>query len=530
MRNLCSRLGNLRFHAHDLSSQDARVSAKDDPRKQEGFQISYERADAMMTFHSIPFHMKKLPLLLSGLGLSIIPMTGSAADWIIAPAITVEQIYTDNALLTNDGEENESITRITPSISAYREGARARVDFNYAPEYRHYWEDTEDNELVHFLRAEGNTELVEDHLFLDGWGTADLTNITSSGRTGIDGLTGRSDSTEVYTAGISPYFTARMGNYSTFEARYTADTVNYSADGVDDNQGQQVDLVLGSGRAFTNQIWELSAMQNVVDYDNLDEDNEIKQVRAEFAQQLTRQWAIAFSAGYEEFDLALNTDLDDSLWTVGIIYTPSSRTRLAIGGGERAFGDDYYLDFSHRTQRTVWTATYERDFSSARDELIRPSLFQRQDAFGNLVRDAVLESPPNVERGSSATLSAEFFEVERVVGNFTFATGKSTLSLGAVHTDRTYEDPILDTQDLDLSASFDREITQRISGYLSLRWSDHEEQALDYDQLVTTLGSDYQLGAFSTLGLSLAHLERDAVTETSSYEENRFSIFFTHTF
>ncbi|MCU7844988.1 MAG: TIGR03016 family PEP-CTERM system-associated outer membrane protein [Candidatus Thiodiazotropha sp. (ex Monitilora ramsayi)] len=474
--------------------------------------------------------MKKLSVLVCGLGICAAPVGGYAADWIITPAITVEQVYTDNALLSNDSEESESISRITPSVSVYREGARASVDINYAPEYRHYWEGTEDNELVNFLRAEGNTEVVEDHVFLDGWATADLTSITSTGRTGIDGLTGRSDSTEVYTAGLSPYFRTRLGTISVFEARYTADTVRYSEDGIDDSVGQQADLVLGSGTAFSNQLWELAARQSQVDYETLEQDNEVKQVRGEFVQQLTRQWALAFAAGYEEFKLALNPDIDDSLWSVGVIYTPSPRTRIAIGGGERAFGDDYYLDFTHRSRLTIWTATYDRDFSSARQELLRPNLFQRLDAFGNLVRDPVLESPPVVERGGSATLTADFFEVERVATNFTLDTGRTRISLGASRTDRTYDDSTLDTQDLRFDAGFSRDISRLITGFLNLAWLDHEEEALAYDQVLVSLGGEYLLGASSYLGMTLAHLERDAETETESYEENRFSIFLTHTF
>jgi len=484
----------------------------------------------MMILRSLPFETKKLPWLLGGLGLAGLPPMVSASDWIITPAVTVEQVYTDNALLTHDNEESESITRLRPSISLYREGGRASVDVNYAPEYRHYWQETEDNEVVHFLRADGKLEVAENVFFLDGWASADLTNITSRGRSGIDGLTGRSDTTEVYTLGISPYFTARMGNFSTFEARYTADAVDYSEDGVDDNRGQRVDLVLGSGTGFTNQVWELSAMQSVVDYDNLDEDNEAKVVRAEYIQQLTRVWALAFAAGYEDYKLAVSEDSDGSLWSVGIIYTPSPRTRLALGGGERAFGKDYYLDFLHRSQRTIWTASYRRDYTSARDEIVRPSLFQRQDAFGNLVRDPVLENPPVGERGGSPALSAEYYELERFETSFTLATGRTTLSLRGGRTDRNYENPVEDTRELDAAANISRNLSQRTTGFFGLSWRDHEEDLLNYDQWLASLGGDYRIGEISSLGLRLDHLERDADTDIDSYQENRFSLFYTAAF
>jgi len=484
----------------------------------------------MMTFQSPPFKMKKLPCFMAGLGLAGLAATASAADWIIAPAITVEQVYTDNAQLSPGNKESESITRLRPSLSLYREGGRASLDFNYAPEYRHYWQETEDNEVIHFLRANGKLELAEDHFFLDGWASADLTNITSRARTGIDGLTGRTDTTEIYTAGVSPYFTAHMGNFSTFEARYTADAANYSQAGVDDSKGQRLELVLGSGTYFSSQVWELSAMQSVVDYDNLDEDNEAKLVRAEYIQQLTRTWALAFAAGYEDYKLAINEDIDGSLWSVGIVFTPNLRTRLALGGGERAFGNDYYLDFLHRSQRTIWTASYHRDYTSARDELIRPSLFQRQDAFGNLVRDPILESPPDGNRGGAPALSAEYYELERFETGFTLASGRTTLHLTAGRTDRTYENSVEDTRDLDASARVSRDLTQRIGVFFGLSWRDHEEDLLNYGQRLVNLGGDYRIGNVSSLGLRLDHLKRNADTDADSYEENRCSLSFATTF
>ena len=474
--------------------------------------------------------LKKLPLLLGGVGLSTLSLAAVASDWMISPAITLEQIYTDNSLLSHDDPENESITVVRPSISAYREGARASVDFNYAPEYRYYWEDTEDDELVNFLRAEGDVELVEEHLFVDGWATADLTTVTSSGGSGIGGVSGLDDTTEVYTLGVSPYFRSRLGNVSLFEARYSLDTVLYDDDDLDESVGQRVDLVLGSGPAFTNQVWEVTAYANQVDYDDQDEDNEVTQVRAELAQQLTRQWALAFAAGYEDYDLVLNEDFDGSLWSVGLIYTPNSRTRLALGGGERAFGDDYYLDFTHSSRRTVWTASYSRDFTSARDELLHPTLFERQDAFGNLVRDAVLESPPDVDREGGPAISAEYYELESLSTRFTYAATRTVLSLSAARHDRTYETTTADTQDIYAAAGVSRDISQKTNAFLRLSWSDHQEEGLDYDQWVAALGGSYQLGARTSMGMRLAHLERDGEIDAETYDENSFSIYLTSTF
>ncbi len=255
------------------------------------------------------------------LPLSVMTSSVQSADWTVTPGVLVEQVYTDNANLDND-EQSESITSIKPRISLYRKGARASVDLSYAPQYRHYWEETQDNEVVHFLRADGDIELVQDHFFVDGWATADQHALSSSSRTGIDSLSGSQDVTQVYTAGISPYLTSQLGAYASVEARYGLNRVDYEDDDLDSSTAQRADLVFGSGRSVTTLPWELRLEQSKIDYDDLEEDDTISRARGELAYQFDRQWALTGALGYEEYELAVNDDTDGDIWSVGFIYTP----------------------------------------------------------------------------------------------------------------------------------------------------------------------------------------------------------------
>lgn len=447
-----------------------------------------------------------------------------SSEWVITPGVTVEQVYTDNANLDTE-ERSESITRISPRISAYREGARARLDLRYAPQYRHYWQETQDNEVIHFLRADGNVELIEQHLFLDGWATADQQTIDSSGRTGVDSLTGGDDLTQVYTAGLSPYLTGRLGKFVNLEARYGFDRVVYTDDELDSSTGQRVDLVFGNSRLIKALPWELHLEQNQIDYDDLEDDDRISRARGEAAYQFNRRWALAAALGYEKYELAVNEDSDGEIWSLGFIFTPSPRTRLAAGYGERAFGEDYYLDFSHRSRRMVWTAGYRRDFVSARDEVLQPSLFDREDDFGNLIRDPVLTNPVTISR-SGPTLDEGHYLLDALTARVALAATRTSLVFTAAHRKRQYEEPEQpeDSTDTDFSAQLNRTLRTRLRGFLRLRWRDHEEETTDYQQWTGSIGGSYQLGADFTLGLDLSHLERDASLDEDSYTENRVSL------
>jgi uncharacterized protein (PEP-CTERM system associated) len=460
-------------------------------------------------------------VLWGGLGCAV---TAQATDWVIAPGLTLEQVYTDNANLDEEGR-SESITRISPRISAYREGARGRLDLRYAPQYRHYWQETESNKVVNFLRADGNVELYENHLFVDGWATADQHTINSGGRTGIDSLTGTNDLTEAYSGGISPYYTTRLGKYVSAEARYTLDRVYYSDQNLDGSTGQRADLVLGSGPSVRAMPWQIHLNERQVNYDDLEDNDRIRRARAELNYQLNRSWALAGTLGYEKYQLAVSEDRDGELWNVGFIYTPSSRTRLAAGVGERFFGTDYYLDFSHRAKRVVWNARYGRDVVSARDEVLDSDLFTRQDAFGNLIRDPVLDNPVGTVR-SGATISEDYYLQDRFNTVFTLATERSRLTLSAIYIKRDYQQSTQtqDSEDVNLAASFSRQLRQRLSAFARLTWNDHKQESRDYQQWIATLGGNYQLGSHTSLNLNLAHLDRDASAATGSYTENRASL------
>jgi uncharacterized protein (PEP-CTERM system associated) len=324
---------------------------------------------------------------------------------------------------------------------------------------------------------------------------------------------------------LSPYLTGKLGDFSVVEVRFTADRLDYSEDITNDSTGRLGEIAFGNGSMFKNQIWEVIYQQSDVDYENLDDNNEKKIFRAELVQKITSQWAVAFSAGYEEYVLAVTEDRDDSTWSVGAIYTPNPRTRFALGVGERSFGDDYYFDFSHRSSRTTWTATYEQDFVSARDELGSEPLFERQDAFGNLVRDPILEASPVIIRSTyNPSITEDSYEIKRFATAFTYQTARSALTLRGRFLERVYDRSEDSTEDISLSLMLSRRLARLTSGYLQVTSTDHESDALTYDQWAASLGIDYQFGTQSRIGFSITHLERDADTDINSYEENHASI------
>ncbi|MET0026599.1 MAG: TIGR03016 family PEP-CTERM system-associated outer membrane protein [Candidatus Thiodiazotropha sp.] len=468
---------------------------------------------------------------MAGLGLLSLPVSSLAGEWIISPSIGIDHIYTDNVFLSSEDPQSENITRVRPTLSAYKEGARGNFDFNYAPEYRHYWDDTQSNQTINLLRTSGNLEVMENQLFVDAWATSDQTQL-SSGRSSPDGITGTSEPIDYYTMGLSPYYTTRFGNTSVLEARYSVDKVDYSYDSAVDSTSQTLDLVLGSGTYTVAHAWELAAMHTVEDFSGEVRDNKISRFRGEYIQQMSRRWALAFAAGYEDYQLVNNEDVDGDLWSVGVIFTPSNHTRFAIGAGERAFGDDYYMDLVHRTAYTVWRMGFTRNYISARDEATEDTLFLRQDDFGELVRDAVLDNPPPVAVTGVSTLSADYYESDRLSGSVTFRSTRTQAELRAnlIKRDYSAESSQQDTRDVVTSFQLSRVLGRSLGGVTRVLWRDHEENLLDYREWVVSLGLSYRLGMDTTLTTSVSHLERNADSDLNTYDENRADAGFVYRF
>lgn len=485
--------------------------------------------------------------LLAAFSLLSVPFASGASEWIISPAVSLDVIHTDNALLsTDEKKQDETVTRVKPSISIYREGGRGKLDFNYSPEYRYYAKDTRSNETVHHMRASGDMELVENQLFVDAWGTADQTRLSSS-RSSPDGLTGPTENVDYYSLGVSPYYTVHFGNTSVLEARYSADTVQYKLDDDQVNQANQADqddqseadstaqtvnLVFGSGTYSVAQVWELSGSHTIEDFSGAKDSNKISRFRGEFLQQITRRWGLSFAAGYEDFQLIEGEDEDGSLWSVGVVFTPTNHTRLAVGGGKRAFGDDYFVDFKHKSDRMVMTLTYNRDYISARDEVRKPTLFQRQDEFGNLVRDAVLDNPPPVTVNGVSTLSAEYYESKRVNASLVYMTQRTRAEVQAGLINRDYQiagvnSNAQDSRDLNTTVALSRSISGRLRATSRFFWTDHElvnNKEQNYKEWTASLGIGYQLSHDATVSTGFYHLDRKAKLDLNNHKENRVNV------
>jgi uncharacterized protein (PEP-CTERM system associated) len=298
-----------------------------------------------------------------------------AARWDIVPTLAVSETYTDNVSLEPDSlKQSEWVTQVIPGISIAATGSRLRFNARYAPEATYYGRESRDNEVFHRGDALGVAELAENLLFIEAGGRIDQYNVSSLGPITINNInaTGNRATVESYYA--SPYVRYAFGAEARGEVRYTYSVVN-----TDDNpflsnsEANRIDLQLASGPAYKQFTWDLTYKGEKIQYDT-QQDTDTQVITANARRLITTTVGLLAKGGYDYYKSGnIVPASEGAFWGLGFEWTPSPRTRLAATGGQRFYGNEYFLDFSHRTRLTTWRAGYSESVTTARSQFFIPA-------------------------------------------------------------------------------------------------------------------------------------------------------------
>lgn len=437
----------------------------------------------------------------------------SAAEWRSTKGVSVNTTYTDNRDLSDDNEKGEFSLGVTPSLGITGRGARLTLDFRYAPGLR--FRQSGDTSVTQTGTASLNSELYEDVLFLDASVNARQSLKNSFGRSGGDDVNRDDNTTQSYTYSISPYTRHRFGSYADSTLRYTYDGVINTSSDTSSSTSQRVSYSIASGRRFPVMPWSLDALYSNVDYDDGGEDSKEYTVNGTVGYVLNRIWQLDFYGNYEKYDAALN-ETDDSNWGggAGFTYTPSERTFLRLAYGYRIFGWNAYMDFSHRSKRSTWTASLTHDLQSSRDEQLAQQTF---DENGNPIFNP---DAPNLERGD------EYYVIDRLQTSYTLNGKRNSLGISGYISERRYEISDEDQRNYGVSTRFNHSLSGKTSSNTFVSWDrSREDSDVDYDTTWTVgTGLTHQLGARTNLSLDVRHLRKDADSSDDDYTENRISL------
>jgi uncharacterized protein (PEP-CTERM system associated) len=481
-----------------------------------------------------------------------------AGDWkIAAPRLTVSETYSDNVDLESDGE-SDWITEISPSISASRQGGRARASLSYSAQGLLYAKGTESNHVNHNLNANANVEMVEQLFFLDansrvGQAYEDLTGPLST-----DAAVGSDNLTTYATYSVSPYIKRRLASYAEVEARYTHSGVFYDESDISNRTGNRFNVSASSGAYFFPLSWNARYYYDLGNYS--DEDDRDSQAGSiDLGYRLSQDFSLVGGAGMEKNDYSgVDEDNEDySYWNVGVAYTPGRRfsvearynftnqedrwtgrvtfnptlrTTLEADAGLRSFGRSYGSSISHRTRRSHWSVRYNEDLTDQQRQTLFPTpLTDIYECNGFLIAlPAGTPAPEGCEFLGTDTVSTladtdEVFISRNLTGVVSYATGKSTVTLTAYQREREFEtgdegDDITRGVRLSLSHRPAAKTTATISAGVSQVEFEDEDRTDDLWDVRLVLTRRFQTKLSGSL--ELRHQERDSDINEDSYEEN----------
>lgn len=394
-----------------------------------------------------------------------------AADWNASRQLTVRGSYTDNLKLEDSDTEDAFFVEFVPGIVFTGRGRRLELDLAYSLQYINYLVSDESDRFNNRLQANGRAELYKDHLFLDTRISVRQNLIDPLGPAGGDAanVTDNLQTTASYS--IAPSYINRFGGYATFAVRFVNDGVLYEEEG-DGSIGYGTSVELLSGPRFGNLSWGVIGDYRLVQYEDSPDDR-FRSIAGLLGYELNERWRVDGSVGYDDDEFESFSETSGEFWTASLTWTPTPRTSLRLGTGERYFGSVPTMDFSHRWKRSVLTASYVRDRATARTDRLESDVFVFEDAFGEPIipETGVSEDVPV----DSARPTSSVFISDRFRATYTIATRRSTVGGAVGYTMREYEDSNDETTTWTARLFGSRRLTGLTTARIGLSWDRREE-------------------------------------------------------
>ncbi len=461
------------------------------------------------------------------------------AEWSANAGVTPGVVLTDNICLSADNEESDIYATATPSFSVRGKGNKANVSLSTSVDLNSLSDgelksnncgsgdlDRDRDRTLPSLSARGDAVLIDQWLFIDADSTSSQNSVNAFASGGDDRADRTGNTNTTFRYSVSPYISRRFKNAADLYLRYTYDDQYNTKDIVGDSSKNSANLLLSSGARFSPISVSLQGDYSKVDYAEsqlaANDNSELKSAQVNGAYQYNRTWAINGYIGDEWNDfVSTRDDIDGAYWGAGLTWTPTSRTSVDIGTGDRFFGSTPWLRISHRHKRSFFSANYEKTLTYSRD--VR-----------TLGADGSIDDPL-----TDTSLSNSPILDERFTLLYAFSGRRMTIGVNGSYSDQTRErGGDLSQVDLDLrestfkqaSVSVTRPLARSVSVYTRLSWSEQEPKGDGLESLAQsetwalTAGASRPLNDRMNLTINYKYTDRQSDNSLNQYQENRITL------
>lgn len=303
----------------------------------------------------------------------------SARRGIFVPTLTTEASYVETSgRIENNGREG--ILRLSPGLRWTDRTGRIQGSVDYAGDlFTRKGRGTDDTDLRNRLSARATAEVSRGHAFVDATAAITQQAISPFGQQSVAGsLQANDNQTEVRSVGVSPYVRGGLGNWADYEVRFGAGYSSTRGGGIPVSRTSDALFRLASPRSGARLGWSLSATQRharTTDGPGADTADESR-IRAGISWVATPQVQLSVNVGAESVDEGgRSLRHRDATGGAGLVWAPSTLTRLSVDVDHREVGNTGRIGFVTRGPYLVVSYTLTRDTTFGID--------------GNAIRDPI---------------------------------------------------------------------------------------------------------------------------------------------
>lgn len=314
----------------------------------------------------------------------------------VTTGVSVRGTLTDNARLASSNEDSAFILEATPNISVRRTAGRLKLNGDLQLQGFKYFGVDAGTRVSPSLSLQGTGEVADNLFFVDVSAQVRQQN-TSALRQSVDNALPSGDRAEVRAFRVSPYLRGRFANDTDWTLRYSLSRSSTDAATATSSTQQELGAQLSGGTGVTGLSWSANVSQRKSDYGAARSNSDGTTYLASLNYRFNPQWQATARAGYER-NTVLATGASGERYGVGLAWNPTDRTNITADRDKRSFGDSYAYAFNHRTERTSWRLSYNRDVRNLTDELLGFQTISGNDVFQSFFNGQFAFIPDPVQR------------------------------------------------------------------------------------------------------------------------------------
>lgn len=342
------------------------------------------------------FHLAMRYLVL-GVGSLGLAAPSVALDWRVRPEIQLRETWTDNVLLERSSvKRSDFVTEVTPMLGVTGRGARVQVTFDYHPSVLLYAKESNANNFLNYLNAQGVVEAIERFLYVDARAQISQQAISAFGPQLTASANDNSNRTETRVVSLTPYIKGSLGGLATYEARYQASSTSTEDASASQGKSRVISGELASATDFASFGWLADFKDAKYDFRDA-RDVEAQRVRATLIYHFDPELWFFGRVGRERNDFAVVTR-NHTILGFGMEWAPTARTRFSGEHEKRFFGSGYKLSLRHRTPGVSFSLLAARQDTTTSEQLTRNTIGALFERFSELYSGQFPDAQEREER------------------------------------------------------------------------------------------------------------------------------------